>query len=79
MDIPWQELQPETLRALIEEFVTRDGTDYGEREASFETKVRQVRQLLETGKIKLVFDPETESCDLREVDAGAGQSGPKDT
>lgn len=67
MDIPWQELQPETLRALIEEFVTRDGTDYGEKEAAFETKVRQVHQLLVEGKIKIVFDPETESCDLREV------------
>jgi uncharacterized protein YheU (UPF0270 family) len=67
MDIPWQELQPETLHALIEEFTTRDGTDYGEREISLEAKVKQVRKLLEAGKIKIVFDAETESCDLREV------------
>jgi uncharacterized protein YheU (UPF0270 family) len=67
MDIPWQELQPETLHALIEEFATRDGTDYGEREISLEAKVKQVQKLLEAGKIKIVFDPETESCDLREV------------
>jgi uncharacterized protein len=67
MDVPWQELKPETLRAVIEEFVLRDGTDYGLKEATHETKVAQVERLLKLGKIKVVFDPETESCDLREV------------
>jgi uncharacterized protein len=67
MDIPYDRLSPETLRAVIEEFVSREGTDYGEREAPFERKVEQVMGLLRTGRIKVVFDPETESCDLREV------------
>jgi uncharacterized protein YheU (UPF0270 family) len=67
MDIDYRLLKPETLQALIEEFILREGTDYGEREATMETKIRQVRTLLEKGQIKLVFDPETESCDLREV------------
>jgi uncharacterized protein YheU (UPF0270 family) len=70
MDIPYQELQPETLRALIEEFITREGTDYGEREARHETKIEQVYTLLRAGKIKIVFDPETQSCDLRETPVG---------
>lgn len=67
MDIPWQQLQPETLRALISEFISRDGTDYGLQEISPETKIDQVHQLLKTGKVKVVFDPETEGCDIREV------------
>jgi uncharacterized protein len=67
LNIPWNQLQPETLRALIEEFVSREGTDYGHREVSFEAKVEQVHRLLESGKAKVVFDPETESCDIREV------------
>ena len=67
MDIPWQQLNSSTLLALIEEFITRDGTDYGEREASRETKIAQIQKQLEAGKIKIVFDAETESCDLREV------------
>lgn len=67
MDIPWQKLQPETLQSLVEEYVTRDGTDYGFQEAQYETKIRQVYTLLKSGKIKIVFDPETESCDFREV------------
>ncbi|MFL5815094.1 MAG: YheU family protein [Bdellovibrionia bacterium] len=66
MDIPWQNLDPDTLRALIEEFVTRGGTDYGDKEISLETRVRQVQELLRTGKAKIVFDPETESCDIQE-------------
>lgn len=67
MDIPWKELKPETLQALIEEFVSREGTDYGWREISFDSKVEQVYRILEDGKAKVVFDPETESCDIREV------------
>ncbi len=67
MDIPYQSLSPEALTALIEEFVSREGTDYGVREVAFETKCTQVRGLLEQGRIRIVFDAETESCDLREV------------
>jgi uncharacterized protein YheU (UPF0270 family) len=67
MDIPWQKLLPTTLNALIEEFVTRQGTDYGEQEMAQEFKVKQVHRLLLQGKVRVVFDPETESCDLRET------------
>jgi uncharacterized protein YheU (UPF0270 family) len=67
MDVDYQLLSPSTLQALIEEFVLREGTDYGEREALLETKVNQVFDLLKKGKVKVVFDAETESCDLREV------------
>ena len=37
--VPHRELAPQTLRAMIEEFVTRDGTDYGALERSLEGKV----------------------------------------
>jgi uncharacterized protein YheU (UPF0270 family) len=67
MKIDYHLLKPETLHALMEEYVLREGTDYGEREVSLERKIEQVRKLLSDGKIQLVFDPETESCDLREV------------
>ena len=67
MNIPYQELEAETLRAIIEEFISREGTDYGEHEYSLEQKVQQVRNQLERGDIVLNFDPETESCDLQAV------------
>ena len=49
MIVPWQEIPPETLDNLIEEFVTRDGTDYGEQEIRTDTKVAQVREQLRRG------------------------------
>jgi uncharacterized protein YheU (UPF0270 family) len=67
MNIPYQELEAETLRAIIEEFISREGTDYGAHEYSLEQKVQQVRDQLERGDIVLNFDPETESCDLQAV------------
>ncbi|TIE66479.1 YheU family protein, partial [Legionella pneumophila] len=36
MLIPWQELSPEALENLIESFVLREGTDYGEHERTLE-------------------------------------------
>ena len=67
MNIPYQQLEAETLRAIIEEFISREGTDYGAQEYSLEQKVQQVRNQLERGDVVLNFDPETESCDLQAV------------
>ena len=64
MEIPYQQLSADALRALIEEFVSRDGTDYGEQEVPFERKVKQVENLLRNGTVVIVFDSHTESCDI---------------
>ena len=81
MNVPWQRLAPETLRALIEEFITREGTDYGRQERSFEAKIADVQRLLERGHAKIVFDAETQSCDIREVRSGSPRvtSDPSDS
>lgn len=67
MEIPYERLDAAVLRSLVEEFVSRDGTDYGEKEAAHERKVEQVLEMIRVGKVKIVFDSETESCDLREA------------
>ena len=41
--IPPDKVSPRALQGMIEEFVTRDGTDYGERETALAEKVAQVR------------------------------------
>lgn len=64
MRIPHKALAPDTLRNLVEEFVTREGTDYGEREFSLDDKVAQVLRQLEEGKVVLLYDPATTSCQL---------------
>jgi len=62
--IPVNRLSPEALQGVIEEFVSRDGTDYGEIEVSRETKFRQVKYKLETGSAVLIFDDETETTNI---------------
>ena len=64
MIIPHQQLSPSALRGLVEEFVTRDGTDYGLQEISLEQKVRSVLRQLDKGKVVIVFDPANESCHI---------------
>ncbi len=58
------DLSPEALRGLVEEFVTRDGTDYGAVERGVEDKIAQVLAQLRSGEARLVFDPETETANI---------------
>ncbi len=58
------QLSPEALRGLVEEFVSRDGTDYGAVERSFEEKIARVTAQLASGEARLVFDPETETANI---------------
>jgi uncharacterized protein len=62
--IPVDRLSLEALQGVIEEFISREGTDYGETEVSPETKFRQVRHRLETGLAVLIFDDETETTNI---------------
>lgn len=62
--IPPEQLAPSTLRGLVEEFVSRDGTDYGDREISLTVRVDQVLKQLRSGQVVIVFDPESQSCNL---------------
>lgn len=64
MIVPWQDVSEETLNNLLEEFVTRDGTDYGEREVAMTTRVTQVMQALRRGELVIWFDSTTETIDL---------------
>jgi uncharacterized protein YheU (UPF0270 family) len=62
--IPVNKLSPEALQGVINEFISRDGTDYGEMEISPETNFRHVKDKLETGSAVLIFDDETETTNI---------------
>jgi uncharacterized protein len=62
--VPYGELKAELLHAVVESYVLREGTDYGEREYSLQDKVRQVISQLERGEAQIVFDPETETVSI---------------
>ena len=67
VEVPFAELAPETLQGLVESFVLREGTDYGVQEVSLASKVAQVVRQLQRGEARIVFDPATESVDIRLV------------
>jgi uncharacterized protein len=58
------ELEPETLRRVIEAHVLREGTEYGSHEVSLAQKVAQVMTQLTRGDATIAFHPDTESVDI---------------
>lgn len=64
MIIPYEQISSEALQGLIEEFITRDGTDYGEEEIPLNVKVTQIKQLLRRGEVVVVFDTASESVSI---------------
>ncbi len=71
------DLAPDTLLAVVESFVLREGTDYGSHEVSFEAKVEQVLVQLRRGEAHITFDPATESVNVvvTSVIGGSGSPG----
>lgn len=69
--IPLAELADDILRAIIESFVLREGTDYGSHEYSLEQKVAHVHGQLRRGEAQIVFHPASESVDIVPVARGA--------
>ncbi len=65
--VPYTELDADLLRSVIESFVLREGTDYGEREISLADKVDRVIRQLERGDAQIIFDPQTETVDIAAV------------
>ena len=59
VEVPYEALSAQALRGVIESFVLREGTDYGEREMALDAKVAQVMRRLERGEARLMFDPHT--------------------
>jgi hypothetical protein len=74
--VPYTELSEDALRGVLESFVLREGTEYGERDVSLDQKVAQVTRQLQRGEAQIVFDPETESIDVVVVVRGGRVAGP---
>jgi hypothetical protein len=62
--VPYTELGADLLHAVVESYVLREGTDYGEKEFSLAEKVSHVISQLKRGEIHIVFDPESESVSI---------------
>lgn len=73
VEIPYAELSADALRGVIEYFVLREGTEYGEKDVSLDRKVADVLAQLERGEALIMFDPNTQSVNVvmkRAIDSG---------
>lgn len=62
--VPADMLSPEALDGIMEDFITREGTDYGLYEYSLDDKKAQVLAQIRSGQVIILFDPFAESCHL---------------
>jgi hypothetical protein len=69
--VPLQRLQGEILQALLEEFASRDGTDYGEHELSLAQKTAALQKQLEQGELQILYDADSQQWDLVPADQAA--------
>lgn len=66
MIIPWQELEESTLINVLDSFILREGTDYGERELSLEEKRQRLLAQLKADKVVIVWSELHESLDIKD-------------
>ena len=64
IEIPYEQIQEETLKRMIEEFVSRDGADWGDTGGSMENKIKQVLRQLKEKKVRVVFDLVTQTANI---------------
>ncbi len=68
MIIPFEKLSPEVLESLVEEFVTREGTDSGYAKGSLEQNVARIKGQLRSRLAHIVYDEKTETCNIVSTD-----------
>ena len=64
LEVPYDRINPDTLRNMIQEFVTRDGADWGDAGCTLEDKVEQVLRQLKGRKVKVVFDLTSQTANI---------------
>lgn len=62
--VPADALVPETLKQLIEEFVTREGTDYGGTDIALSSKTSAVERQLRSGDAVIIYDPSEQTVNI---------------
>jgi uncharacterized protein YheU (UPF0270 family) len=72
-EIPWQRLSPEALHGLLEEYINREGTDYGLHELTLEEKLENLLAQIRQGEVLVFYDEETESTQLLNREDRPGQ------
>lgn len=66
--VPWKDLSTDALHGVIDEYVTREGTEYGAQDVPLEAKRAQVRRQLEAGEVVVLFDAKTSTTNIVTAD-----------
>jgi uncharacterized protein YheU (UPF0270 family) len=64
IDVPYEQITPPTLRALVEEFVSREWSELSDSNHTIDDKVVQVMHLLHDKKAKIVYDLTSQTCNI---------------
>ena len=62
--IPIESLDRSIIFSISEEFVLREGTDYGAYEVNFQSKIDEIYRKLESDEYSISYDESTESCTI---------------
>ncbi len=62
--VPLDSLSEDTVRSLVAEFITREGTDYGRVEVSVPIQIERALRALRSGEVVIMYDPATETTTL---------------
>ncbi|MBT1070183.1 YheU family protein [Geobacter chapellei] len=66
VEIPLERINPDTLRNLISEFVTREWEELGAVSYTLDQKIEQVLRQLREKRARVVFDATSGTCNIVE-------------
>ena len=64
IEVPLDGINPDTLRNMVAEFVTRDWSELTDDGYTLDEKIDQVLQLLKDNQAKVVFDLTSGTCNI---------------
>ena len=64
INIPFEALSADALLGVIDDYVNREGTDYGHRDYDLDQKREAVRRYLESGRASITYDPSTQTTSI---------------
>ncbi len=76
--VPPDRIANDLLDALLESYISREGTDYGETELSLDDKLRVLKPQIKRGEVLIIYDESSESFNLLSREDYLRQSGEPD-
>jgi len=64
VEVPYERINAETLKKMVQEFVSRDGADWGDAGCTLADKVDQVLEQLKSRKVRIVLDLRTQTANF---------------